>query len=249
MSAPHPASIEYPALAEARERAFRVLTDCYADDTLPVAEFEARLDRVYAAGTPAAIADVVGDLPASAPAATALRPNREWVPGARASDPAHAPLAVPALGPVRHPVGVGDRLATDRTGGDRLLAVFAERRYTGAWGVPARLMTRACFAELTLDLREALLPPDCTIDVGAAFTEVRVLLPPGVAVDCRMSPVLASVDDRSAPTDEGLPYAIVRLTGTVVFTQVSIRTAPRGAQALPFGQAWRRARRPPAGPR
>jgi hypothetical protein len=53
-----PATAPFPAgpgsaLEVARERTIRVLTDRFADDTLSIEEFEARLDRMYKATSPA----------------------------------------------------------------------------------------------------------------------------------------------------------------------------------------------------
>jgi hypothetical protein len=45
--------VEGSALEVARERCIRILTDRFADDTLTIDEFEARLDRMYKAQTPA----------------------------------------------------------------------------------------------------------------------------------------------------------------------------------------------------
>src|SRR3712207_3225 len=57
-----PPPTERAALEAARERAIRLLTDRFADDTLTVDEFEARLDRMYQAGTPGDLDALTSDL-------------------------------------------------------------------------------------------------------------------------------------------------------------------------------------------
>lgn len=214
-------------LVAARERAFRILTDRYADDTLALEEFERRLDLVYGAPSPAAVDAIVGDLPAAGDlAGERLQPRA----GAGWS---HPNVGVGTGGDGR---GVGER-------GGRLLAVLAERRVSGGWPLPERLEIRALFAEVVLDLREVPLPADSTIDVSAAFAEVRLLVPEGVAVECRVGAVMASVDDRSV-LPRGVPRAVVRVTGTVALAELGVRTVPRGVAAdASFRQVWRRARR------
>jgi len=46
----------------ARERAIQLLSDRFADDTLSDVEFEARIDRLFAASDPAAVEAVIADL-------------------------------------------------------------------------------------------------------------------------------------------------------------------------------------------
>src|SRR3712207_5178566 len=59
---PGGSATERAALEAARERAIRLLTDRFADDTLTVDEFEARLDRMYQGTAPADLEALTGDL-------------------------------------------------------------------------------------------------------------------------------------------------------------------------------------------
>ena len=61
------AAVAASALEAARERTIRVLTDRFADDTLSLDEFEARLDRMYKASTPAELDTLLGEVEARQP--------------------------------------------------------------------------------------------------------------------------------------------------------------------------------------
>jgi hypothetical protein len=57
----------------ARERAIQLLSDRFADDTLSDVEFEARIDRLFAASDPAAVEAVIADLHEPSPNARGAR--------------------------------------------------------------------------------------------------------------------------------------------------------------------------------
>lgn len=221
---PAPSPADRAALDAARERAIRVLTDRFADDTLTVEEFEARLDRMYQAGSPAALDALTSDLVAGPPAAPAAAP---WLAGTPARPPARrggypAPGETPAL--------------------RRMLAFLSNSRHSGRWTVPRRLDVRAVLGEVMLDLRDADLPPGfCEIDVGALMSNVNVLVPPGVVVEALVTSIMASVAN-DAEDDGRLPGDAmrVRLTGMAVMAEVRVRVAPPGE---PTKAAWRHARR------
>lgn len=67
----------------ARERAIQLLSDRFADDTLSDVEFEARIDRLFAASDPMAVEAVIADLhapsprPARPPSPRDLQPDAE----------------------------------------------------------------------------------------------------------------------------------------------------------------------------
>lgn len=64
-----PLTVAAPPTPAARERAVELLTRNYAADQLSEAELQARLDRVYQAGTLAELQALVADLPAEAESA------------------------------------------------------------------------------------------------------------------------------------------------------------------------------------
>ena len=68
---------ERAALEAGRERAIKLLTDRFADDTLTVEEFEARLDRMYQAATPADLDALTSDL-VGTPGQPLAAPGGAW---------------------------------------------------------------------------------------------------------------------------------------------------------------------------
>jgi hypothetical protein len=225
-SVPSPSPNERAALEAARERAIRLLTDRFADDTLTVDEFEARLDRMYKAATPADLDALTSDLvgttsvpavvpPAGSGAAATIR-------AAMGTRPYPAPGETPPL--------------------RRILSLMSETKHTGRWVVPRRLDVRAIMGDLFLDLRDAALPPGlCEMDVLAIMSNVKILVPPGVVVEGLLTAVMAAVGN-DAEDDGRLPASAVRirLTGTAFMAEVRVRVAPPGE---PAKQAWRHARR------
>lgn len=222
-------------LADARERAFRVLTDRFADDTLGDAEFEARLDAVYAAGSAAAVDAVLADLPGAVPTdrplstATAVSPA---VPGQGAPAPA-ASAGWPAAP------------AATRPPAEELRVVLAERRFAGPWAPPAQLELVTVLGTTVLDLRQARLAATCEIDCTAVLAQVQVLLPPRVRLESRLSAFMATVSDDTAsmaPVPD--PHApLVRLVGSAVLAEVVVRRASDWLPAeAPFAIAWKAAK-------
>lgn len=213
-----PAPVQRATLDAARERAIRILTDRFADDTLTVEEFEARLDRMYKAGSTAELDAITGDL--------------ALVPAAGAGT-AVEPLASRRLTTYQD---IGDRPPLRR-----VLSLMSETRHTGRLIVPRRLDVRAIMSDLMLDLRDAALPSGfCEIDVVAVMANVRVLVPPGVIVEGTTTAFMAAASN-DAEDDGTLPAGAtrVRLTGVAVMAEVRVRVAPPGE---PAGRAWKQAR-------
>jgi hypothetical protein len=217
-AAPVPSPVQQAALEAARERAIRLLTDRFADDTLTVDDFEARLDRMYLAQSPADLDAITADLvgqPTPAPG------QRVAVPAAYAPRLPAIPSDVP---PIR-----------------RVLALMSESRHGGRFAVPQRLDVVAVMGDLMLDLRDAVLTSGfCEIDVIAVMANVKVLVPPGVIVEGMVTSFMAAYGNDAE--DDGRLSANaprIRLTGIAVMAEVRVRTAPSGE---PAKRAWRQAR-------
>lgn len=68
--------------------------------------------------------------------------------------------------------------------GRAVTALFARERRAGRWVVPAELPVTAFFGDVTLDLREAIFASQrTTIYATAIGGQVRLIVPPGVAVE------------------------------------------------------------------
>lgn len=211
--AAHPAAPSV-ALAAARERVVRLLTDRYADDSLTVEEFEARLDRLHATTDLAQLDAMAGELAAPR----------------QANPPAPAPASpYPA-------VPLPDDPAR------RALVVMGERRYRGRVSIPARWEIGAVMGGVTIDLREAEFPAGhCHLDLFAVLSGVEILVPAHLAVELDLSPILAGAEGPEHAPAGGIP---LRIGGTLVLSGVEVRVAPPELPSdLPFAKAWKAAKR------
>ena len=199
LSAPN--AVISPALAVARERVVRLLTDRYADDSLTVDEFEARLDQMHALASPEALDAMAHALAAPAPASV-TRPLAAV---------GYGQAVAPAAG---HLAGLLPA---------RVRAVMSNLRREGAWVVPPRVQVTSLMSEVRLDLREAVLPPACEVEVFALMGNVTLWLPPGVEAVVDVDSVMAAVHDRRARRGQAVGGRTVRVTGSVIMSELKIR--------------------------
>jgi hypothetical protein len=98
------------------------------------------------------------------------------------------------------------------------------RSATGAV-VPAELELKVAFAELKLDLRDAVFPPHVTLVTESLCASVEVLLPQGVTLADNCMAILSSHKVRQAPN----PHApVICLEGWSVCSDVKFISVPTG---------------------
>jgi hypothetical protein len=197
-------------LDAARERVVRLLTDRYADDTLTVEAFEARLDRMHALTSAEALDAMARELTAAGPNDVAPRAPAGQSPTQYAPYAPHAPYA-------RHEPYAPAR----RSEQQNVLAFMASIKRRGAWQVPERLRAAAVMGELVLDLRDAALPPSSEVEVLALMGNVRLIVPPGVDVHFEVTAVMGAADDRSRGVAQA-PHAHLRVTGLAFMGEVKV---------------------------
>lgn len=197
-AAPEPGSTLALAVEQARERAIRVLSDGYAYDALTEEEFEWRLGQLSLANSPAEVQALLADLPAAgaSPASTGYA-------GVAYTGSAYDRFAVP--------------------GEERIRGIMSEVHRDGAWRLPQRLKVTAVMSNVRLDLRRAMIPPGCLIEVSAIMAAVSVIVPPGLPVQLDVSPVMGSVrnDSTRIPAAAGAP--LVRVRGSALMAEVRVR--------------------------
>ena len=182
-------------LAAARERAIERLSAHFANDRLTIDELDLRLEQAYAATSLTELDALTADLPDERVAAV---------------QPAAATRSL-AVG--RH------------EGPTRIHAILSETRRAGLWSVPPELEVKAVMANLTLDLRSALLVPGVTdVDISAFMASVQIFVPPGVQVVENVRAFMASVTDDSYSAVSDVSAPVVRLTGRAVMSEVKVRT-------------------------
>jgi len=117
----------------------------------------------------------------------------------------------------------------DAGGERRILAVMSESRHAGAWTVPSRLKVVGVMSEVRIDLRDATLPPECTIDISAVMANVHVIVPPGLPVQFDMGSMMASARSDAPPmgrTSADVPRIVVR--GFALMSEVRVKVRPAG---------------------
>jgi len=106
---------------------------------------------------------------------------------------------------------------------DRIRGVMSEIRKDGVWRLPQRLLVSAVMSSVRLDLRQAVIPPGCIIEVRAIMGNVSIIVPPGLPVEFDVSPFMGTArnDSSRAPAAFGAPLVHVR--GTAFMAEVRVR--------------------------
>jgi hypothetical protein len=106
-----------------------------------------------------------------------------------------------------------------------VVSVLGSARRAGHWALPRQLRAVSTLGRVELDLRQATLSEDTTeIEIFALFGSVRIVVPPGIRVECDVDTLAASAEVESAPGDggQGAGVPTVRVRGTAVFSSVEV---------------------------
>ena len=104
-------------------------------------------------------------------------------------------------------------------------ALFARERRQGRWVVPDSFPVTAFFGDVTLDLRDAILPSHrVTIHVTAIAGQVRLIVPEGIAVEMPGHAVLGVRSVRGAkpgrgrtrPAEQVQPKGVIEVRTTTI---------------------------------
>ena len=191
--APEPGSVPALAVEEAREHAIRVLSDGYAYDALTEDEFEWRLGQLSLANSPAEVQALIADLAAAGAATNAASRTGGTYYGV---------------------AGVAK---------ERIRGIMSEVRRVGAWQLPQHLEVRALMSNVRLDLRQAVIPPGCVIEVSAVMAAVHIIVPPGLPVEFDVSAIMASARNDSTRVPAVLGAPVVRVRGSAFMAEVRVR--------------------------
>lgn len=100
---------------------------------------------------------------------------------------------------------------------------LSSHRRSRRWQVPRRLRTRLVMSSASLDLTEAVLPPEVEIDLALFMTSVELIVPQGVWVDTQ--PVTEILSSTSNRTDRPQTHSgcTIRVGGRSVMSSVTVR--------------------------
>lgn len=111
----------------------------------------------------------------------------------------------------------------------RILGIMSETHRMGPWRVPQALRVKAVMSEVKIDLRYAVIPVACTIDLSAIMANVSFIVPPGLIVDFDVSSIMASVrNDARGVTGAGYVLPHVRIRGSAIMSEVRVRVRELG---------------------
>lgn len=189
-----PPPSELPVLAEARDTTVQRLSAHFAADHLEISELERRLDRVYSAGSPAELAELVADLPA---------------------------LSVDQEVEVAPSVRVEPWRAVPKT--QTMVAVMGGAERKGQWTPPRNLNVVAIMGGGGLDFREAIFgEPVTEVTVVAIMGGVEIIVPPGVRVESNGFALMGGFE-QVAQEGTGADAPLIKVNGFVCMGAVEMK--------------------------
>ena len=151
-----------------REQAVQLLCRQFALDHLTTQELESRLDAAYRAQSSEELRALLAGLPP-------------------------VPMAAYSSAEV-----AGDAHGVGPAGRQRVFSVFASVKKRGDWEPAEHIRAMALFGELVLDFREARLGPGVTtVELSAVFGTARIIVPPGLHVECEGSAFLGEFTQKT----------------------------------------------------
>lgn len=187
-----------------RQKAIDTLTSAFAGNIISMEEYERRASLASAAELPAAIDEVLADLPALKPETGPERQDR--TSGASRIQVERPPLAEP-----------GSPLTTG--------CVMGDRNLTGNWLTGNKVSSFTVMGSTKLDLRDSELPPGpVNIEVFTLMGETKIIVPPGLPVHMNAFAFMAestahrSVNQRIQGADTW-----VEISGLVVMGSITVK--------------------------
>ena len=195
----------------ARQAAIDALCEHFANDTLTVEDFEARVDKAHKAASAEDLRQLLVGLPTGGLPIPSAEVHVPATPGIRASVPAHR---VKERGFMLAALGGVDR--------------------KGRW-IPARdTYVVAVMGGVHLDFREALLPPGVTeVWLFTLMGGAEIVVPPGLAVESDGVAILGGFEHlEDAPLRQDPDAPLLRLRGFALMggVEVSIRLPGESAR-------------------
>lgn len=111
----------------------------------------------------------------------------------------------------------------------RIVAVMSDTRRDGPWRVPQHLRILAVMSSVRIDLRYAVIPPACMIEVSGIMSNVTFIAPPGMLVDFDVSPFMGAARNDAiglGPASYHMPQVTIR--GTSIMSEVRVRLRALG---------------------
>ncbi len=202
------ASTPPAALEPIRQKVIDQLCERFAQDVIPVTEFERRVDLAHKAETPSDLAALLSDLP----------------------QPANLPATTAGIEVASRPLTQSPAKVKER---DVMVGIFGGASRRGRWTPAEKIYAGGIMGGVELDFREAILPPDgVEVTVIAVMGGAEIIVPPGVHVDMGGVAIMGGFDHTA---DEGVmpnPDApTIRVNGFAMMGGVNVTTRYPGETA------------------
>lgn len=198
-----------PPLAQSRQVTIEALCEHFANDALPVEEFERRVEVAHRAGSVDELKALLRDLPG---ANVPIRADG-------------APL--PAPRPHRRVAG-----AAHSKEKALVVAVMGGAVRKGRWEPARRNFSLSIMGGTDLDFRDALLPPGVTeVHVVAVMGGTEIIVPPGVNVESHGIGIMGAFEHVGGSDDYDPDAPTLRITGLALMGGVDIQVRLPGESA------------------
>jgi DUF1707 SHOCT-like domain len=195
-------------LGQTRQVTVDALCEHFANDVMPVEEFERRVDAAHRAQTVDELKELLRDLPGADLPAVA--------------EPRSRPAPLPARRPAP-PTRIPER--------DLVVAIMGGATRRGRWTPARRTVALSLMGGSQLDFREAALGQGVTeLRVFAMMGGVEIIVPPGVHVDCRGLGIMGAFD-HMADEDVGMDAPTLRVSGLALMGGVEVTVRNPGESA------------------
>ena len=198
-------------LGQTRQVTIDALCEHFANDAIPVEEFERRVDVAHKASSIQELKELLRDLPGgNLPALTGTGSGSVPVPRprARVTSAAHA---------------------KER---EIVLAVMGGASRTGRWSPARKNFAFAVMGGTELDFREATLPPGVTeVQVFTVMGGVDILVPPGVNVESHGIGIMGGFDHVGGAEGYDPDAPTLRIAGLALMGGVDIQVRYPGETA------------------
>lgn len=187
-------------LGQTRQVTIDALCEHFANDAIPVEEFERRVDEAHKAASVDQLKELLRDLPGgNLPMASGRRP-------------------MPAPKPQR-----GVTAAAHEKEREIVVAIMGGSSRKGRWHPARKNFAFAVMGGTELDFREASLPPGVTeVQVFAVMGGAEIVVPPGVNVESHGIGILGGFDHAADEGDYDIDAPTLRIAGLAVMGGVGI---------------------------
>jgi hypothetical protein len=123
------------------------------------------------------------------------------------------------------PQGVGPTFVDGSAVPDRRgsVSVMSQQIRNGQWVMPREFRAVTVMGNIELDLTQALIGPGTSkVEVVAIMSQITVIVPPGVRIECDGDPFMGSFEiHRYAESTAGPDSPLIEVSGTAIMSSIN----------------------------